>query len=144
MYRIHGNLWLWVFRDWAPLSLISPTIFSGRQFHNFTGICVKLLPVDWVLDFGSSRAWLGIDRLEWEGDTAKTAAKSEEVLESKRCTILIGWKRPLRYGYLVTLTRIKQQYALLIGCIGFSSHLKIKHIDFYKWPLWYKIPMLRV
>ena len=48
----------------GPLSLISPTIFSGRPFHILTATCEKLLPVDWVLDFGSSRAWLGIDRLE--------------------------------------------------------------------------------
>ena len=31
-------------------------------FHVLTATYVKLLPVAWVLDFGSSRAWLGIDR----------------------------------------------------------------------------------
>ena len=43
---------------------ISPTAFSGRLFHILTATCVKLLPVDWVLDFCSSRAWPGVDRLE--------------------------------------------------------------------------------
>ena len=30
--------------------------FSGIPFHNLTATCVKLQPVDWILDFGSSRA----------------------------------------------------------------------------------------
>ena len=44
-------------------------------FHVLTATYVKLLPVAWVLDFGSLRAWLGIDRLashssylEWWGE----------------------------------------------------------------------------
>ena len=50
-------------------------------FHVLTATYVKLLPVAWVLDFGSSRAWLGIDRLashssylEWWGSNVLRSA----------------------------------------------------------------------
>ena len=54
-----------ILKDWAPLSPIRPTMSSGRLFQIETAVCKKLLPVEcWVLDVGSSRAWLVIERLE--------------------------------------------------------------------------------
>jgi len=81
---------------------------------------VKLLPVDWVLDFGSSRALLGIDCWS-EGETLlKQQPNLKRYLNVNDARFWFAFT----LSYLVTLTRMKQLYALLIGCIGFFHILK--------------------
>ena len=43
--------------------ILMPTMLSGRLFQILTARYIKLLPEEYDLDFGSSRAWLVILRL---------------------------------------------------------------------------------
>ena len=52
--------------------------------------------------------------------------------------------KAITLSFLVILQHVKDLYAILIGCIGFFSHVKIERIDLYKWALWNEILVLFV
>ena len=53
-----------VFDIEAPVSVMSPTTFSGRLFQTPVAEWIKLLSRVWVLTSGMVRAWSGIDKLD--------------------------------------------------------------------------------
>jgi len=82
----------------------------------------------------------------FEGGASKNADKSVKLLECKQCTILIGSGKTFTLsliGYTSTCETAVLCHSDWLWRF-FFSHVKIKHIDFYKWALWNKILLLLV
>ena len=74
----------------------------------------------------------------------KMPLKSEKLFECKRCTILIGSGKAFTLsliGYTCTHETAVRHSDWLYRLF---SHVKVKRIDFYKWPFWNKILVSRV